>query len=84
MRAGLWCKGRGVLAGYHPPLTIVGDDDFWSVEKERTRGKALRKVVRGVIRGNGAGRTGGWGRRRVLADTAAAREEGLQWMRGHD
>ena len=70
------CKGRGVLVRISAPLTIVGDDDFWSVEKERAGGISLLMGVRGVIRGNGAGVAGGWGRRRRSADTV-----GHDWLR---
>ena len=69
------CKGRAIKVRISAPLTIVGDDDFRSVEKERAGGRELWRVVRGVIRGNGAGEAGGWGRRRRLADTA-----GHDWL----
>ena len=67
-------QGAGGSGRISAPLTIVGDDDFLSVEKERKGGKMWWRVVRGVIRGNGAGVAGRWGRR-GLADTGAARVE---------
>ena len=76
-------QGAGGSGRISAPLTIVGDDDYGPVEKERARGRALRTGVRGVIRGNGAGELLGWGRRRGLADTGSTGGGGVDLSEWH-